>query len=88
MSQLPQLPDKIQRQLVLQWEDLIEEQGFTGGHLSWNQSLDRLRRAAAPRITLAPRRWAAMSHTMERKVKRPESFSEPPELTCFLSRPE
>lgn len=46
MSDLPELPERIQRLHALQWKELIEKHGFTGDHSTWHQSAARRCRAA------------------------------------------
>ena len=54
MTEIPSLPNGIQRKLDLQWQNLIEASGFTGDHLTWHESKHRRRQAARPPFSLAP----------------------------------
>ena len=54
MSELPTLPDRVQRLHALRWKALLKERGFTGEHLQWHASRERRREAAKPLFSLKP----------------------------------
>jgi hypothetical protein len=71
MAELPTLTERIVRLHRLRWNELIEKHGFTGAHLKWQESAERRRQAARPKISLAPPPPTLIS---DRRPRRPSPY--------------